>query len=150
MQAFAPLALAAALTTLCVPATAQFQRPDDAVQYRQAVFTVMNNHLGRIGAMTTGRTPFNAEAATGSANVLEVLSKLPWEGFVAGTDKGDTRAKPEIWAEQDKFREGADKLQAAATQLAAAARTGNLDSVKTAFGAVDQSCRACHRAYRNR
>lgn len=150
MRFFAPLTLAAAAAVLCIPAMAQFQRPDDAVQYRQAVFTVMNNHLGRVGGMTSGRTPFNAAQAVESATVLETLSKLPWEGFVAGTDKGDSRAKPEVWAEPDKFKEGADKLQAATAQLAAAAKTGNLDSVKTAFGAVDQSCRACHRAYRNR
>ncbi len=146
--AVTPLALAIALTTLSVPAMAQFQRPDDAIQYRKSVFTIMNNHMGRLGAMTTGRVPFNAEAANESAAVIEIMSRQPWVAFVPGTDRGG--AKPEIWAEPDKFKEASERLQAATTQLAAAAKTGNLDSVKTAFGNVDQSCRACHRVYRNR
>jgi len=33
-------------------------------------------------------------------------------------------------------------------KLAAAAKTGNLDAVKTAFTATAASCKACHDAYR--
>ena len=149
-KTIAPLMFALAVATLSAPATAQFQRPDDAVKYRQAVFTTMSHHAARIGAMANGRVPFDAEMAANSAAAVEILSKLPWEGFVAGADKGASRAKPEVWTEPAKFKEGAERLQAATSQLAAAAKTGNLDSVKTAFGEVDQSCRACHRVYRNR
>jgi cytochrome c556 len=39
-------------------------------------------------------------------------------------------------------------MQAEVAKLTAAAKTGNLDAVKTAFGAVGQSCKACHDAYR--
>ena len=108
----------------------------------------MANQFGRIGAMANGRAPFDAKVAADSAAVVETMSKLPWDGFVAGTDKGDTRALPAIWAEQAKFKEGADKLQAETAKLNAAAKTGNLDAIKTAFGAVGQSCKACHDAYR--
>ncbi|MGV3728978.1 c-type cytochrome [Hydrogenophaga sp.] len=148
MKIAAPIALAVALATLSAPAFAQFQKPEDAVKYRKAAFTVMASHFGRIGAMANGRVPFDAKAAADSAAIVETMSKLPWEAFGAGTDKGDTRALPAIWTEQAKFKEGADKLQAAATQLTAAAKTGNLDSVKTAFGAAGQTCKACHDAYR--
>jgi cytochrome c556 len=148
MKIAAPIALAVALATLSAPAFAQFQKPEDAVKYRKAAFTVMASHFGRIGAMANGRVPFDAKAAAESAAIVETMSKLPWEAFGAGTDKGDTRALPAIWTEQAKFKEGADKLQTAATQLTAAAKTGNLDSVKTAFGAAGQTCKACHDAYR--
>jgi cytochrome c556 len=33
-------------------------------------------------------------------------------------------------------------------KLDAAAKTGNVDQIKVAFGAVGQSCKACHDAYR--
>lgn len=148
MKIAAPIALAVAIATLSAPAFAQFQKPEDAVKYRKAAFTVMASHFGRIGAMANGRVPFDAKAAAESAAIVETMSKLPWEAFGAGTDKGDTRALPAIWTEQAKFKEGADKLQTAATQLTAAAKTGNLDSVKTAFGAAGQTCKACHDAYR--
>ncbi|MDP3251175.1 MAG: cytochrome c [Hydrogenophaga sp.] len=147
MRIVAPLALCLAFASFTAPAMAQFQKPEDAVKYRKAVMTIMGNHAGRLGAMANGRVAFDAKAAADSAALLESLSKLPWEAFVAGTDKGDTRAKPEIWAEQAKFKEGADKLQVETAKLSAAAKTGNLDSVKTAFGSVGQTCKACHDAY---
>ena len=53
-----------------------------------------------------------------------------------------------IWTEQAQFKAGADKIQAEAAKLNAAAKTGNLDAIKTAFGAVGQSCKACHDNYR--
>lgn len=147
MRMIAPLALSIAFASFAAPAMAQFQKPEDAVKYRKAVMTIMGNHAGRLGAMANGRVAFDAKAAADSAALLETLSKLPWEAFVAGTDKGETRAKPEIWTEQAKFKEGADKLQAETAKLSAAAKTGNLDSVKTAFGSVGQTCKACHDAY---
>lgn len=148
MKVFASIAAAALFTSLSAPALAQFQKPEDAVKYRKAALTVMGTHFGRIGAMVNGRVPYDAAAAANSAAIVQTMSALPWEGFVAGTDKGDTRAEPEIWTEQAKFREGAEKLQAETAKLATAAKTGNLDAVKAAFGAVGQSCKACHDAYR--
>ena len=148
MKIIAPLALALAFGSLSAPAFAQFQKPEDAVKYRKAALTVMSNHFGRIGAMANGRAPFDAKVAAESAEIVETMSKLPWEGFVVGTDKGETRALPAIWTEQAKFKERSDKLQTETAKLNAAAKTGNLDAIKTAFGAVGQSCKACHDAYR--
>jgi len=108
----------------------------------------MGAHFGRIGAMANGRVPFDAKVAADNAAIVEAMSKLPWAGFCEGTDKGDTRAKPEIWTEQTKFKEGADRMQAEVGKLAVATKTGNLDSVKAAFGAAGQTCKACHDDYR--
>lgn len=148
MKVFASLVLATVVTTLSAPAMAQFQKPEDAIKYRKSAFTVMGAHFGRIGAMVNGRVPFDAQAAADDAAIVERMSRLPFAAFGEGTDKGDTRAKPEIWVEPAKFKEGAEKMQADVLKLSAATKTGNLDSVKTAFGAVGQSCKACHDAYR--
>lgn len=141
-------ALIGATAILSTPALAQFQKPEDAIKYRKAAFTVMGQHFGRIGAMVNNRVPFDAKIAADNAAIVETMSKLPWAGFGAGTDKGDTRALPAIWTEQAKFKEGADKMQAEVGKLAAAAKTGNLDAIKTAFGAAGQSCKACHDDFR--
>jgi cytochrome c556 len=135
-------------TVFAAPAMAQFQKPEDAIKYRKASFTVMAAHFGRIGAMASGRAPFDAAIAAENAAIVETMSKLPWVAFGAGTDKGDTRALPAIWSEQAKFKEGADKMQAEVGKLAAAAKTGNLDSVKAAFGTAGQTCKACHDNFR--
>ena len=65
-----------------------------------------------------------------------------------GTDKGETRAKPEIWKESAKFREAADKNQAEMVKLVAAAKTGSLDNLKAAFGSAAPTCKACHDNFR--
>lgn len=134
---------------MSAPASAQFAKPEDAIKYRQSALFVMGQHFGRVGAMANGRVPFDAKVAADNAEIVADMAKLPWAGFGPNTDKGgNTRAKPEIWAEQAKFKEGSDKLIAESAKLAAAAKTGNLDSLKTAFAATAGTCKACHDAYR--
>jgi cytochrome c556 len=108
----------------------------------------MAAHFGRIGAMASGKVPFDAKAASDNAEIAAAMSKLPWAAFGEGTDTGDTKAKPEIWKEQAKFKGAADKMQAEVAKLAAASKTGNLDNVKAAFGPAAESCKACHDAFR--
>lgn len=148
MKSIANFTLAFAAATLAVPAMAQFKNGEDAVKYRKAALTVMGNHFARIGAMTSGKAPFDAKVAAENAAIVETMSKLPWAGFVPGTDKGDTRALPEIWTEAAAFKSAAEKMQGEVAKLNAAAKTGNLDAVKTAFGAAGQTCKACHDDYR--
>ncbi len=131
-----------------LPAQAQFAKPEDAIKYRKAGVTLMAAHFGRLGAMAQGRVPFDAKAAAETADVLAPVAKLPWAAFGEGTDKGETRAKPEIWKEAAKFKEAADKNQAEIAKLVAAAKTGNLDNLKTAFGSAAPTCKACHDNFR--
>ena len=67
----------------------------------------------------------------------------------ADTDKGKpNRAKAEIWQEMPKFRAAADKMIGEVAKLDIAAKTGNLEQIKSAVGAVGQSCKACHDNFR--
>jgi cytochrome c556 len=133
---------------LSVPAHAQFAKPEDAVKYRKASFTVMAAHFGRLGAMASGRAPYDAKAAAENAEIVATLSKLPWAAFGEGTDKGDTRAKPEIWKEAAKYKEASDKMQLEIGKLNTAAKAGNVDALKAAFGPAAASCKACHDNFR--
>lgn len=140
--------LATVAVVFAAPAAAQFQKPEDAVKYRQSALTVIANSFGKIGAMVNGRAPFDAKVAQDSAHVVATLSALPWAGFTPNTEALKSRAKPEIWKDAAKFKESSDKLVAEAAKLEAAAKTGNLDTIKVAFGAVGGSCKACHDAFR--
>ena len=133
---------------LVLPVQAQFAKPEDAVKYRKASFTLMSAHFGRLGAMANGRAPYDAKVATENAEVVLALSKLPWAAFGEGTDKGETRAKPEIWKETSKFKDASEKMQAEIVKLNAAAKVGNLDALKVAFGPAAATCKACHDNFR--
>lgn len=144
------LGLFSVVITMAVtlPAQAQFAKPEDAVKYRKGSFTVMAAHFGRLGAMANGRMPYDAKVAAENADVVLTLSKLPWLAFGEGTDKGETRAKPEIWKESAKFKDAADKMQAEMGKLNAAAKAGNIDALKAAFGPAAATCKACHDNFR--
>ena len=151
MKIFASVVAAAALIALAVPASAQFAKPEDAIKYRQSALSVMGTHFGRIGAMVNGKAPYDVKAAANDAEIVADMAKLPWAAFGPGTDKGgNTKAKPEIWTEQAKYKESSDKLIAESAKLSAAAKTGNLDALKTAFTATADTCKSCHDAYRNK
>lgn len=142
---------AALAAAVALPAFAQFKKPEDAVEYRQAAFTVMANHFGRIGAMVNGKAPFDASAAAANAEIVATMSKLPFAAFVEGSEKaGHTHAKPEVWTEPEKFKAAANKMQEEAAKLAAVAKGGNLEQIKAQFGATAQSCKACHDHFREK
>lgn len=148
MKALSSLALAAVVATAALPASAQFAKSEDAIKYRQSTLSVLGTHFGRLGAMANGKLPFDAKAAQESAEIVAFMSKLPWAGFAAGTEGG--KAKPEVWKEQAKFHDLSGKMQAEAVKLDAAAKTGNLDNLKAAFGPAANSCKSCHDSFRNR
>jgi len=149
MKIAASLAIATASLMLAAPASAQFAKPEDAVKYRQGALFVMAQHFGRIGAMANGRVPYDAKAATDNAEIVAEMSKLPWAGFGPGTDKvTPTRAKPEVWVEQAKFKEHNEKLVGETSKLLAAAKTNSVDNLKVAFGSTAQTCKGCHDAFR--
>jgi cytochrome c556 len=145
------LAVATAVGLLsALPAAAQFQKPEDAVKYRKAAFTVMAAHFGRIGAMAQGRVPFDGAAAAANAEIVADMAKLPFAGFVEGTggsEKGMPKAN--VWTERAKFDAGAKKMQEETAKLATVAKANNLDQLKAAFGAAAGTCKACHDDFRN-
>jgi len=142
------LLLTAAAVLLSASAHAQFAKAEDAVKYRKNALFVMQVNFARVAGMASGKIPFDAKVAAESAAIAEFTSKLPWVAFVDGTDKGDTRAKPEIWKEAAKFKESSDKLQSEMGKLSAATKTGNLEAIKTAVAATGGTCKSCHDTFR--
>lgn len=133
-----------------LPAAAQFQKPEDAVKYRQSAMFVMANHFGRIGAMVNGRAPYDAAAAAANAEVVATMGKLPFIAYVEGTPgSGKGGASPKIWTDRAGFDAAAKKMQDEQAKLLAASKAGNLDALKAAFGPVGQTCKGCHDEYRN-
>ena len=121
---------AAALLVLSIalPASAQFKNADDAVEYRQGAFHIMGNHFGRIGAMVQGKAPYDANDALANAEIVAVMSKLPYAAFpegTSGTRKGSP--KPNVWTERAKFDELAKKNS---KDTGSAQNGGDLDFAK--------------------
>jgi cytochrome c556 len=141
------LAVGALALAATLPAAAQWRNADAAIKYRQSAMALQGNHMARIVAMANGQVPFDAKVAAEQIDIVATLNRLQFAAFIDGSDKGNTRAKPEIWAERDKWTAAVTKSQDDVSKLVAAGKGGNLDQIKAAAGAVGQSCKACHDAY---
>jgi cytochrome c556 len=148
MKRLSLAALAVAAIATGLPAAAQFAKPEDAVKYRKAAMTLQAATFGRVAAMANGRVPFDAKVAAENIEFVAMLNKLQFSAFVEGSDKGDTRAKAEIWTQKDKWAANVAKSQEDVAKLVASGKTGNIDQIKGAVGAVGQSCKACHDEFR--
>ena len=140
--------IAAAAAATSMPAAAQFAKPEEAVKYRQAAFTVLSQHLTRIGAMARGRVPYDPKAAVENAEVVAAMARLPWPAFGKETEKISNGVKTEAWSEPARWREQHEKLTTESVKLVAAAKTHNLDNLKAAFASTANTCKSCHDAYR--
>jgi cytochrome c556 len=144
---FARLAAFALIATTALSAAAQFRKPEEAIAYRQGAMTVMGIHFYRAARMASGRAPFDAKALASDIDIATYLSKLPFAGFVEGSDKGETRALPKIWTEMDKFRASATKMQDEMAKLNVVAKSGNIELIKAQVDVTNKACKSCHESY---
>ena len=132
-------------------AYAQFAKPEYAIKYRKAVMFLIAQHFGRMGAMVKEKIPYNQEVFARNAMLVETLSRLPWEAvMVPGTDTGDTTLNTSAFVQQAKFKEVAQTFETQTTKLVSAAQSSDFIAIKTQFGEVGKSCKACHTQFRTK
>ena len=139
---------AVALSPLAI---SHFDDKEPLQSYRQSYFALAAMNFGPMGAMVKGEAPWDAEKFAAYAKDLAAVSSLNVErGFAPGSDKGKTRAKPEIWENMDDFSAKLGDFRTAAANLDSAAESGDADAMKAAFGATGKSCKACHDEYKSK
>jgi cytochrome c556 len=137
----------AMLVTLEVVAQA---KPDVMVKQRKAVMTLQAKYLGPMGAMAQGKAPFNGEVVKRNAQYLEVLSKMPWDGFDPSTKGEKSAALPAVWEKSSEFKQAAEHLETEAAKLAQLSSGGDEGAIKAQIGAVGKSCGGCHEHFREK
>jgi cytochrome c556 len=152
---FVACALAASLGGMFALDAAAQAKPEQLVHQRQSGMALIGWYFGPIGAMMRGDRPFDAAVVQRNTAYLEVLSKMPIEGFdpstkdtPASTKGVKSATKPEAFAEMDKFKKGMEAFQGEVAKLAQVAKGGDQAAIRTQFGAVGKTCSACHDAYR--
>ncbi|HSB49195.1 MAG TPA: cytochrome c, partial [Burkholderiales bacterium] len=126
------------------------QKPEDVIKYRKAVMTVQSWNMRPMALMVKGQMPFDAALFAWYAGVVQSTSFMLPDAFAAGSDKGDTKARPEIWSDAGKFKAAMDRFNADTLKLVAASKAGTLDAVKGPFGAVAKNCGGCHKEFRTK
>ena len=130
-------------------AYAQFAKPEDAINYRKSVMTVMAHQFGLMAAVIKGQKPYDKAEFEKNAQLVHTLSTLPWEAFLMrGTEKIDTGLKSLPLKDESNFKSHAEALEKETAKLAELAGSGDLSSIKSQFGAVGKTCKNCHDRYR--
>lgn len=85
-----------------------------------------------------------------AATIAELAPKASgW--FPPGTGKDalpKTRSLPAIWEKPEDFAAKNRDFEQAANAFKAAADGGDLDAIRSSFGTLGKSCKACHDTYR--
>jgi cytochrome c556 len=88
----------------------------------------------------------------GYADQLAALTTLDvMRGFAGGSDKGTTRAKPEIWENKADFESKMNDLTKAVNALQIVANEGtDRKAIAEQVGATGKACKACHDDYKSK
>jgi len=142
----AAVLVAAASTTALADSGGSVQK---AVDYRIAYMTILGWNAKPMGQMLKGEKPFEEEAFMGHAGDLAAaggLALLP--AFPEGSVTEDSAALEEIWFDWDDFAQKFADFQEASAALGEAVAGGDVEATKAAFGKVGDSCKACHKTYK--
>lgn len=146
--------VSATVVTLCgltFSAATFAAKPEDAIKYRQGVMAAQGWNMNAMGAMVKGDKPYDKAEFAKRAENLAALNKMAYEGFtVDGSDKGETKAKAEIWSMMEKFKDGTEKVSAESEKLVKAAQGGDFNAIKAQFGEVGKTCKGCHDNFRSK
>lgn len=129
-------------------ASAQDARAAQQVKLRQSAYTVLGAQMGLMGAMASGKAPYDANTFRVAAERASAMANYVPELFPAGSITPNSKAKAELWQQSADFQRLMRDMQSKATTLANVARGGDLEAIKPAFGAVGASCKACHDKYK--
>lgn len=121
-------------------------KPEDIIKQRKSAYAIMGYNFGSLGAMAQDKKPFNKDEAARNAQMVAAVADYPKGFFADGTDKGETKAKPEIWQKRADFDQKMDKMVTEAKKLPQS--VGDPASLKKAVSDVGATCKACHDDYR--
>lgn len=140
--ALAALPLAAAMAQ-----TQPGLSPEQIVKARQAAYGLSAGTFGEMKAVVDAGGDVRP-LAYGSRMLQRWARTLPTM-FPEGTNVAPTRAKAEVWSDRATFEQRATAYAEAAARLAEVAQTGEREAFAAQWGAVRETCSACHERFRN-
>jgi cytochrome c556 len=130
----------------CVAGVAVARAEIDVLAVRKAGMDLQSSTIGAVNLAAKAGVEVKSFAGAGSATAAWA-KQIPTL-FPPGSDKGDTKALPEIWSDNAGFMKAAAELGTAADKLTAAAKANDKDAFAAALKDVGGACGACHKTYR--
>ena len=138
--------MAMALGAAALAGTVALAQSGDVIAERRAGFKRMGEHMQAMKAVVDNKGDARPLTAT-IDDMIAWYRSVPGR-FPPGSDRGDTRALPAIWAEKATFDTVANNMVNQLQVLRTAAASGDAGAFATAYGQTGQTCGTCHRPYR--
>lgn len=143
-------AMAASAAAAAIAGQAPPRDPAGTIRARQASYKQMAAALKGMNDQLHSSSPSVPVFRQGSALIAgKAVQLLNWFPPGTGAEAGvRTRALPGVWSDRATFTRRGGALLAAARDLQAAARSGDIARIRAAFPAVGHACGACHDDFR--
>lgn len=143
MRLIHPVAVVALTAGLSATTWAHQVKDEPNQSYRQSYFALIGANAGPLFGMAQGKIDYDKEQAATHIGNLQALSSIDvTSAFPAGSDKGTTRAKPQIWSNTADFKNKFTAMQDAVNAL-----SSNDKGIEN-LGGLGQSCKSCHDDYK--
>lgn len=123
-------------------------KPNVLVAERLSAMRLQQKYMVPMVLMATGKATYDANIVARNSGYLEALSAMAWDGFTDDTKGEKSRSLPEVFSNASGFKTAQDSFRGAAAKLAAASKSGNEASTKTAITETLNSCNGCHKQFR--
>jgi cytochrome c556 len=148
LAATTALALVGGLFTLDVSGAAAHDGAQGVVKERQDAMEALKTALKVAGPLVSGVMDYDAAKVRESAGIIashggEAMTKL----FPEGSIEKPSEALPDIWEKWDRFSALAADMKTKAEVVAAFA--DDQGKAASAFGALSDTCKACHRSFKD-
>ncbi|NMH58838.1 c-type cytochrome [Alteromonas ponticola] len=123
----------------------------NAVENRKALFTLMKDNMGPLGAMARGKIPYDEAVLQTNSLRLQQLGDMMYDYLLVDTRKFDvnSHAKPALWENVSDAEEKIDGFKKAANNLGRVVAAGDDSQYRNAIGQVGSACKACHDDYKD-
>ena len=137
------------LTALAFLTGAAVADDEDYIKYRQAMMKAIGGHMGASTQIVRGKVAPEGDLLMHARALAELNAHLP-RLFPAGSDFGETKAKPAIWDEPAKFEQATTAARDATAAFLGAVEGGDAAAIAAAHKDVGQACKGCHEDFRQK
>jgi cytochrome c556 len=121
---------------------AAFERREDTMK-----------HMGRplylgIGRVVKGTAAYGPDTVSAAETVATLAATLDRSLFPPGSNVGDSKMRPEVFAAGEHVDELIAAVQAAVVKLVPAVKSGDKVAITAAYTATADACNACHKEFR--
>jgi cytochrome c556 len=121
--------------------------PGQPVTQRRAAFNKILKAFEPMGGQLR-KDAYNPQQFAVLAGQLSELKEGPWEYFGADTNYPPTKATAKVWSDPVQFAAKKKAFTEATEVLRLAAESRNEKQVRLAYEALHETCRACHKVFK--